>query len=182
MYLLFGPALTSSSNTTVFGRHVLRNIAESKADNYQDCHHLLQPSPQPSAAPLRLILMSQRFKRQEDAGNQFNPEQPEDGSLNATADNAEGMEEVEEQEGYSTHHLFHPFVAQSEQLTRSLVLRPAITSWICPRCAIGVDFDPLFSRSLSLINTNINPDMDLLVLLPAWTRILLRSRGRLHRR
>lgn len=65
--------------------------------------------------------MSQRLKRQDDAGNQFNPEQPEDGSLNATADNAEGMEE-EEQEGYSVFHLPRPFVAQSEQLTRSLVL------------------------------------------------------------
>jgi hypothetical protein len=57
--------------------------------------------------------MSQRFKRQDDAGNQFNPEQPEDGSLNATVDNAEGMEEVEEQEGYSVYHLLRPFVAQS---------------------------------------------------------------------
>jgi len=66
--------------------------------------------------------MSQRFKRQDDAGNQFNPEQPEDGNLNATADNAEGMEEVEEQEGYSAYHLLHPFVAQSEQLTRYLIL------------------------------------------------------------
>jgi len=46
--------------------------------------------------------MSQRFKRQDDAGNQFNPEQPEDGGLNATVDNAEGMEEVEEQEGYTS--------------------------------------------------------------------------------
>jgi len=75
-----------------------------------------------TAAPLRLILMSQRFKRPDDAGNQFNPEQPEDGSLNATADNAEGMEEVEEQEGYSAYRLLPPFVAQSEQLTRYLVL------------------------------------------------------------
>jgi hypothetical protein len=66
--------------------------------------------------------MSQRFKRQDDAGNQFNPEQPEDGGLNAPAENAEGMEEVEEQEGYSAHRLPHLFVAQSEQLTRSLVL------------------------------------------------------------
>ena len=126
--------------------------------------------------------MSQRFKRQDDAGNQFNPEQPEDGSLNTTADNAEGMEEVEEQEGYSTHHPLHPFVAQSEQLTRSLVLRSAITSWICLRYAICDRFNPLFSWSLSLINTNINPDMDLLVLFPTWTRILLRGRRRLHRR
>ena len=66
--------------------------------------------------------MSQRFKRQDDAGNQFNPEQPEDGGLNATIDNAEGMEEVEEQEGYSAHHLHHLFVTQNEQLTRSPVL------------------------------------------------------------
>jgi len=66
--------------------------------------------------------MSQRFKRQDDAGNQFNSEQPEGGNLNATADNAEGMEEVEEQEGYSMYHLLHSSVAQSEQLTRSLVL------------------------------------------------------------
>ena len=125
--------------------------------------------------------MSQRFKRPDDAGNQFNPEQPEDGSLNATADNAEGMEEVEEQEGYSAYRLLHPFVAQSEQLTRYLVLRPIITSRICSRWAICIDFNPLFPRSLSLINTNINSDMDLLVLLLTWTRILLRSRRRLHR-
>lgn len=53
--------------------------------------------------------MSQRFKRQDDAGNQFNPDQPEDVGLNATADNNEGMEEVEEQEGYSTYHLLYFF-------------------------------------------------------------------------
>ena len=126
--------------------------------------------------------MSQRFKRQDDAGNQFNPEQPEDGSLNPTADNAEGMEEVEEQEGYSAYRLLHSFVAQSEQLTRHLILQLAITSRIHLRYAICVDFNPLFPRSLSFINTDINPDMDLLVLLPPWTRILLRSRRRLHRR
>lgn len=51
--------------------------------------------------------MSQRFKRQDDAGNQFNPEQPKDGNLNAAAENPEGMEEVEEQEGYSVYHLLH---------------------------------------------------------------------------
>ena len=66
--------------------------------------------------------MSQRFKRQDDVGNQFNPDQPEDGGLNSTVDNNEGMEEVEEQEGYSAYHLLHFFVAQSEQLTRSLIL------------------------------------------------------------
>lgn len=65
--------------------------------------------------------MSQRFKRQDDAGNQFNPEQPEDGNLNATADNVEGMEEVEEQEGYSKYHPPHSLVVQSEQLTKPLV-------------------------------------------------------------
>jgi len=109
--------------------------------------------------------MSQRFKRQDDAGNQFNPEQPEDGSLNAAVDNAEGMEEVEEQEGYSACRLHRPFAAQSEQLTRSLVLRPAFTSWIRLRYAIYIDFNPLFSRPFSLIDTNINTDMDILVLL-----------------
>jgi len=56
--------------------------------------------------------MSQRFKRQDDAGNQFNPEQPEDGGLNAAVDTAEGMEEAEEQEGYSAFHLLHPSVAR----------------------------------------------------------------------
>lgn len=65
--------------------------------------------------------MSQRFKRQDDAGNQFNSEQPEGGNLNATADNAEGMEEGEEQEGYSVYHPLRLFAAQSERLTRSLV-------------------------------------------------------------
>lgn len=53
--------------------------------------------------------MSQRFKRQDDPGNQFNPEQPEDGGLNATVDSNEGMEEVEEQEGYSTYLFLHFF-------------------------------------------------------------------------
>jgi len=109
--------------------------------------------------------MSQRFKRQEDAGNQFNPEQPEDGSTNATADNGEGMEEVEEQEGYSPCHLLPLFVAQSEQLTRSLVLQPVIASRICLRYAIYVYFNPLFSPTFSLVNTNVNPNVDILVLL-----------------
>lgn len=126
--------------------------------------------------------MSQRFKRQDDAGNQFNPDQPEDGGLNATADNGEGMEEVEEQEGYSSCHLLPFFVAQSEQLTRSLVLQLVITSRIRLRYAIYIDFNPLFSPSFSFINTNLNPDLDILVLLLTRTRILLRSRGRLHRR
>lgn len=125
--------------------------------------------------------MSQRFKRQDDAGNQFNPEQPEDGSLNTTADNAEGMEEVEEQEGYSTHHPLHPFVAQSEQLTRSLVLRPFVPSRIYLRYPIYLALYPLFSRNFSVINTNIDPNVDILVLLLTRTRVLLRSRGRLHR-
>lgn len=74
--------------------------------------------------------MSQRFKRQDDAGNQFNSEQPKDGNLNPAAENPEGMEEVEEQEGYSVYHFLHSFAAQSEQLTRSLVLRLVIASWI----------------------------------------------------
>jgi len=67
--------------------------------------------------------MSQRFRRQDDAGNQFNPEQPEDGGLNATVDGNEGMEEVEEQEGYSACHLFHFFCSPertADQISRSL--------------------------------------------------------------
>ena len=126
--------------------------------------------------------MSQRFKRQDDAGNQFNPEQPEDGGLNATVDNTEGMEEVEEQEGYSANLLLHFFVAQSEQLTRSLVLQPVIASRICLRYAIYIDLNPLLSSPFSFVNANINPDVDILVLLLTRARILLRSRGRLHRR
>ena len=126
--------------------------------------------------------MSQRFKRPDDAGNQFNPEQPEDGGLSATVDNAEGMEEVEEQEGYSASRFLHFFVAQSEQLTRSLVLRPLVPSRIYLRYPIHLPLNPLFSRIFSFINTNINPDMDILVLLLTRARVLLRSRGRLYRR
>ena len=76
------------------------------------------------------------------------------------------MEEVEEQEdGYSQ------FFARLLSHLRHLLLNYALFQ----ECLL------IYYPNTSIINTDINFNLDQLVLLSAWPRILLRSYGGLHR-